>query len=60
MSLVQKEDLEFLDVFSSSDSSGCHLTLNVSRIDDLLPDDIGKSCVHIGFNNSLRSEDKIK
>ena len=32
----------------------------MSRFDDLLPDDSGKSCVHIRFNNSSRSEDKIK
>ena len=31
----------------------------MSRFDDLLPDDNGKSCVHIRFNNPSRSVDKI-
>ena len=46
--------------FSSSDVSGCHLTQEVSRFGDELPDDYGKSCVHIRFINRSRSEDKIK
>ena len=54
------KQIGFLDVFSSSDAFECHLTYNVSRFDDKLPDDNGKSCVHIRFNNSSSSEDKIK
>ena len=32
----------------------------MSRFDDKLPDDNGKSCVHIRFDNPSRLEDKKK
>ena len=32
----------------------------MSRFEEQLPGDNGKSCVHIRFNNSSRSENKIK